>query len=115
MKDRRSQDVIINIEHNDRSMAKMVINGGLVSDEIIGDASTAKIVGSKQIVLITNTTTGVLYAQVGDASVSVPNSANAFPVLPNSQIVLNTDKYEYIRTSGAGLHVIKLAMDRVSE
>lgn len=106
-KDRKSFDVIANIEHEDSMGAKRVVDAGIVPGTVYGNNSaTAQLIGKGTSILVTNTTATIGYIKFGDAAVGVPTITDGIAVPPNGQLTLNSGAFDFVRTSANSIQVV---------
>lgn len=117
LKNTKAKGVIDNTEHSHSSLAKRTTEVGIVigkniltqADGIEEDISTAVLIGKNRHVLITNTSSSVLYyVGFGASNVSAPDNTSGIPIPPYAQIRLCSGVHEYIRASNAAIHCVEI-------
>lgn len=108
MKNRKSFDVILNNEHNDKSQAKKVVNGGLIAKSFVATPATAQIVGVDQLLRAINTDVVIQYIGIGGALMAVPAIGTGFGIPAGQSITISSSDQEYVRTSSNLVQVVIL-------
>lgn len=110
-KDRKSYDVIVNVEHEDSVGAKRVlIVGGAQGELIFGtNSATAQKVGKQATVRVTNTDSNVQFIAFGGVSLAAPTISTGFALTPGSTETFGSGSNEFVRTSSNLVQVVLLS------
>ena len=108
MKKKKSFDVISNEGFNDAAKSHKVVEGGMVSESIVSNSATEAFVGQGKTLRCYNTNAATQFVHVGVTGLGIPTVTTGFAIQPSTAIFINSNTYDFVRTSSNDVQVIVL-------